>query len=65
MIESVARLRETQTSLQTQMQQMQDTTQGQADNIISAIQQLQQEPSGVRVSDAGAKMESPLAETEK
>jgi len=65
MIESVARLRETQTSLQRQMQQMQDTTQGQADNIISAIRQLQQEPSGVRVSDAGPKMEPSLAEPGK
>jgi len=64
MMESVARLRETQTSLQTQMQQIQNTTQGQTDDILSAIEQLQRKPSELRLSDAGVPVEPSLTETD-
>jgi chromosome segregation ATPase len=62
-IETVNQLRQTQTSLQSQMQQMHEATQGQGDDILSAIEQLQREPSEVRVSNAGTEAKSALAET--
>jgi len=64
MMESVSRLRETQTSLQKQIQQIQNTTQGQTDDILSAIEQLQRKPSDLRLSDAGVPAESSLTETD-
>ncbi len=64
MMESVSRLRETQTSLQKQIQQIQNTTQGQTDDILSAIEQLQRKPSDLRLSDAGVPVESSLTETD-
>lgn len=62
-METVNQLRETQASLQNQMQQMHETTQGQADDILSAIGQLQRAPSDVRVSDAGAEVKASITET--
>ncbi len=60
LVEQVSELREMQGSLQQQMQQAQDSTQGQNSDILSAIQQLQWK-TGVNLTEAGAEPTSSRA----
>ncbi len=58
--EWVSQLRETQGSLQQQMQQVQDSTQNQNTDILSALQQLQQK-TDANLLEAGAELKSSKA----
>jgi len=77
-VDAVSQLRQEQASLTDQLQQIQERTLSQTQDIITAIQQLKQPPADVRisdsvanvsdsaatVSDSGTKLESSVAEAE-
>ncbi len=77
-VDAVSQLRQQQASLADEMQQIQNRTLSQTQDIITAIQQLKQSPvevkvsdaatttsdSGVKAGDSGTKLESSVAEAE-
>ncbi|OHB66673.1 MAG: hypothetical protein A2Y77_11215 [Planctomycetes bacterium RBG_13_62_9] len=55
MMDSLTQLRQVQSLLQEQMMQVQKSTQGQAESIRSALEQMKQPPAELKVSDAKEK----------
>ena len=65
MIDSLAQLRQTQTSLQEQITQVQKCTQGQADSIRTVIDRMKATPTvNNRVTEQAPEVESPVGASE-
>lgn len=65
MIDALSQLREIQTSLREQIRQIQTRTQTQAEDILSAIEQLNERAPELTVSNAGTELMPSMAEAAK
>lgn len=63
LLDSVAQLRQAQTSLQEQMTQVHMSTQLQTESLKSALEQMRQPPAEVKVSDAKPQTPAPVVQT--
>jgi chromosome segregation ATPase len=60
MMDSLAQLRQAQSLLQEQMTQVQKSTQGQAESIRSALEQMKQPPAELKISKAAEPPQPPM-----